>query len=761
MYPILYESITSGTVPNHYGVGVLRDVLSCEVTEERNGEYELTLKYPACGKYANNLIPRAVIKAKPNYNDGPQLFRIYKVGKVVHGSFTVKARHISYDLGGFSIVTGLADTCSDALALLQNASTGYTFSTDKTMTKSFKIYAPSSVRSWLGGKAGSILDIYGPGEYHYDNFNVQFLANRGQDRGVVIRYGTNLLKLTDTMDSSNLVTGVMAFWQSADASPITVLSNTIPTGITLDVGVIQVLDATSEYSEQPTTAQLNTYVNNYIAGHNMTNVKKNIKLDFVQLEELHSRVDLCDTVRIVYEDFNLDLSAKCISTTWDVIGEKYIEAEFGEPKTNIVDTITTIAKVADSSLSEQQVKTIVKETVEIIIGSDGGYVFLNDKDLDGYPDELLIMNNMDINVATKIYKWDKNGLSFSSTGYTGTFNTMLDMNGHIDPTDLYGDIPVGGSSNTRRLVVQDARGNDSCIFGNTVDIKANEFAVQRTLYSRDTPRIKYTGVTSADYVNAQPEQINTYGWLYQYSGAISTSYYNRPTAGIGCNTTNNGRTGMMYVANDEIDESKYQNIANAHAGSDEVGFESTLMSGSTKLTSLLKTSRVSNIITSIVKAIANASVYFSATSIGSGTNKGTKVEVYNGSSNYVDINATDSANGITMPNINLNASNGNITCVSLTQTSSKKVKKNIKNLTDTEAKKILGLRPVTFDFKDEKLGSNKRGFIAEEVKEVIPELVNDDEVMSIDYTMMIPYLVKTIQSQQKEIDELKKKLKGE
>ena len=95
--------------------------------------------------------------------------------------------------------------------------------------------------------------------------------------------------------------------------------------------------------------------------------------------------------------------------------------------------------------------------------------------------------------------------------------------------------------------------------------------------------------------------------------------------------------------------------------------------------------------------------------------------------------------------------------------SSKHVKKNIKNITENEAKKILELRPVKFDYK---FGGaeNQRGLIAEEVNEIMPEMVigadaefNKDEpwnTPSIDYSKFVPYLIKMIQIQQKQIDAL-------
>lgn len=106
-------------------------------------------------------------------------------------------------------------------------------------------------------------------------------------------------------------------------------------------------------------------------------------------------------------------------------------------------------------------------------------------------------------------------------------------------------------------------------------------------------------------------------------------------------------------------------------------------------------------------------------------------------------------------------STGSITCVSVTQTSSIKVKKNIKPLNITEAVKILQLIAVTFDFKDEDKGVNKRGFIAEDVAEIIPEVVTpetDKEPASLDYISLIPYLQTVIKDQESRLQEQDKKI---
>ena len=103
---------------------------------------------------------------------------------------------------------------------------------------------------------------------------------------------------------------------------------------------------------------------------------------------------------------------------------------------------------------------------------------------------------------------------------------------------------------------------------------------------------------------------------------------------------------------------------------------------------------------------------------------------------------------------------------SFSSQSSIHAKENIKDISDDEAKKILELRPVSFDYKN---GGTKdqRGLIAEEVLDILPNMVigadieyNEDEpwnTPSIDYSRFVPYLIKMIQVQQREIDILKSK----
>ena len=361
MIPILYQTITEGTVPYHYGLGVLTDCLSCEVEEGRNGIYELTMSYAIQGIHASEIQLNRYIMAKPNFTDDPQIFRIYKIGKAMNGRFEINAQHISYDLSGKVITSGTANNIVTACSILEAYAGNFTIDTTKETIGNFAITEPSSVRSWFGGKQGSLLDVYGSGEWKYDNFRCRLLINRGADRGVQIRYGKNLTDLNQELDCSNLYTHVRAYWKDETT---TVLGSQIATGLTLDTNKVMVLDATSDFEEEPTSADLDSYAATYISNHNLTAPTNNITLNFQQTGTLVERVDLCDTVTVFFEALDITAKFKCIKTKWDVLAERYIENEFGDPRTSIADTVVSgNAAITQTSSVAQQAMRIAEISI--------------------------------------------------------------------------------------------------------------------------------------------------------------------------------------------------------------------------------------------------------------------------------------------------------------------------------------------------------------------------------------------------------------
>jgi hypothetical protein len=97
---------------------------------------------------------------------------------------------------------------------------------------------------------------------------------------------------------------------------------------------------------------------------------------------------------------------------------------------------------------------------------------------------------------------------------------------------------------------------------------------------------------------------------------------------------------------------------------------------------------------------------------------------------------------------------GSLNATSITETSALRYKENIVTLNSADV--VYNLRPVTFDWKD--TGHKDYGLIAEEVNEHLPELVKKSditgEVEGINYTKLTSLLIRTVQVQQEQIDDL-------
>ena len=438
MKPILFSS--DSKVFNSLGLGVLTDATSCLVTEERNGIFELELIYPRTGRLFSHLVNRNIIYAPVDASGRKEPFRIYKIGKIKSGLITINAAHISYDLSGQVLTPFWAANAPEAMSGLKtNSSTEhpFTFWTDKTTEATFKVSVPSSVRSVMGGTEGSLLDVYG-GEFSYDKYTVRLHTNRGANHGVTIRYGKNLLDLKQEENIQNVCTGVYPYW-SSEQDYIE-----LPEKIILAEGnyafvKIRPLDASSEFDEKPTEAQLRNYAKAFMKNNAIGVPRVSISVKFVPLEQSEEykniaplqKVLLCDTVSVEFKDLGVDATAKCVRTVFDVLKNRYEEIELGEARTNIADTIAGQAKELKKVSSPSFLQALVSASSNLITGNKGGYVVLHSSTGGNSPDEILVMDQPAIEVSTQVWRWNKSGLGYSKSGYNGPYNLAITMDGKI------------------------------------------------------------------------------------------------------------------------------------------------------------------------------------------------------------------------------------------------------------------------------------------------------------------------------------------
>ena len=110
---------------------------------------------------------------------------------------------------------------------------------------------------------------------------------------------------------------------------------------------------------------------------------------------------------------------------------------------------------------------------------------------------------------------------------------------------------------------------------------------------------------------------------------------------------------------------------------------------------------------------------------------------------------------------------GDLIAYSSSTSSDLKLKENIRDL-EGALDKTLQLRGVKFDWKDEHREKDQLGFIAQEVEEVLPEIVSEVQSLGdkdndthkvVNYSAVVPMLVEAIKEQQSIINRLENRLK--
>lgn len=433
----LYSQDTTNFSNN--GLGFLTDTLSCLITDEINGLYQLKMTYPIGGKLADDLIEENIIKCK--VADGTeQLFRIVIVEKDLK-KITITAQHIFYDLlNNFleDVYPQNLDPQSYINYLISHANfnSSFTAYSDLVGSKSGRYVRKNPVEAIMGDLDNSVLNIFG-GELKRDNFQINLLTRVGNDNGVKILFGKNIKGIDITIDITNMATRIMP--QGFDGlllpekyidSP---LINNYPTPKVAKIDFEDVrYDPTGEEGyadiQDAYTALRAKVQQQFDLGIDKPQV--NIKVDWVELSKTNEyknyvnleRVNLGDT--ITANILGVDYQTRVISTTYNALKDIIEQFEIGTFQPAITKTISKLMNDVDTIIPTSILEEAQLKATELITQAMGGYVYKTES-------ELYIMDTNNPSTATKVWRWNLNGLGYSSNGINGPYTTAMTMNGAI------------------------------------------------------------------------------------------------------------------------------------------------------------------------------------------------------------------------------------------------------------------------------------------------------------------------------------------
>lgn len=742
MIPILYEGNETKFLTN--GIGRLSDAISCTVEENLNGLYELEMQYPITGVHYGDIETDRLILATPFDGGDPQPFRIYQISRTINGIVTINAEHISYLLNRVVVMPFQATSCATALAgLKSNAANNcpFTFSTTKTGSSTFTVSEPQPLRALLGGQKGSILDVYGKGEYEFDRWAVRLSTSRGSDHGVTLRYGKNLTELVRDSDISNAYTGIVPFWANADGEIVLLPEKIVWSEHRSAFAheIVKAVDFSSEWQDAPTVAQLRARATAYVTANEGWTVSDNIKVSFValwQTEEYKNiavleRVHMGDTVNVVYEALGVEASAKVIRTVYDVLLERYDEIELGTAKNTLAQAIADpiLEEVPTSSDMEQA----IAHGTKLITGGLGGYVYMK-PNANGQPEEILVMDDPDYTQATKLWRFNKNGIGFSKTGYNGEYKYAWTMDGAF-----YTDWVTAGRMTAALIktgIITGQKGSMQIDVDNgTITLGNKALRITAGNFKLDANgNVTITGKLS----NGKPSLNSSRDGVYVGTDGISIGTFNGGSASAtGFKVTSGGVATLggirFFLANgNEAGYGLWAKNNGTHIGS---GGPCDFNSDG--------------------DGTANKRNY-----LRNGTTLYGGVDVYAGMWMSGDLRF-DTAHDYMIDDVNEIYASGKITCEQVIQTSDERRKEDITDLDKVE-EFILALRPVRFKFKER--DGYHHGFIAQEVQKALQDendIVTEDKhgMLGLSYTEIIADLVGICQKQQQRIDDLEERLK--
>lgn len=429
------------------GIAVLKPV-SCIVHEEKNGDFSLEMVVAE----DDELCREERIVFAPTPKNGNQPFRIYDVERQIGVEKRVKARHVFYDLLD-NFLEDVRPTGNGAFALqrLLNETqypSGFTGTSDIETSATAYWEMKNPVEALIGTDENSFVNRWG-GVADRDKFTVTMRKNGGRDNAVRIRYGKNLESCGLHCNYENIVTRIMPTGLKADGQTLLKLPEkyvdsehlndyNAPKVLRVHYSNIKVGENEGDYkTETEACAALRAAAKaEFENGADLPEITGSISVvDLRQTREYEAVKALetiypFDTLEVELPADNGTMSLVSVNMQaydYDCTTERYTKITIGE-QNYVGDLVKTVLKKVSDTLSEEGIASLpdrVQKATELITTALGGYVVKREN-------ELLIMDTKDPKTASRVWRWNLNGLGYSKTGYDGPYALAMTMDGQID-----------------------------------------------------------------------------------------------------------------------------------------------------------------------------------------------------------------------------------------------------------------------------------------------------------------------------------------
>lgn len=579
MIPKLTQNITYTGM----GLGMLSDALTCQVTHEVNGEYELRMTYPTAGEIYDEIQIGRIIWATPDNYTREQGFRIYRITRPLNNVVTIYAQHICYDASGVIVKPFTEGSLTAALSTLPTKcvpSCPFTITSSRTVATQYKLDTPRPLWRVFGGEQGSLLDVYG-GEWDFDNLDADLKSRIGADRGVEIRYGKNLTQLEQDVTVEATYAGVYPFWKDDETGTLVTLTEQYIaiTGATGDR--IMLLDLSGDFDTQPTETQLRDRTNAYITANDPGDPKISWKVNMAILSQspeyadmaLLETVALGDTVHVFYEPMNLNATARAVKLVFNVLTERYDGITLGRVKQNLAKIIVADQAATNNKIeaTKSSLERAIDQATSFITNGAGymRFIYNSSNELQ----EIVSLEYDDISrTPQNVWRWNNGGFGFSPYGYAGPYTTAIDQSGSITA-----DFITAGTMSAARMrtgLLTDEAGKFSLnldsgainmasatITGGSINIETNSSTTDSISLAYNSSAFQYVSANSPNGLRSRRTDLST-GASYStsYNAASVTMQYKANSSDTMKVRANLSINELSFRTDADIEDARYAQL---------------------------------------------------------------------------------------------------------------------------------------------------------------------------------------------------------
>ncbi|EGT3613170.1 peptidase M23 [Clostridium perfringens] len=322
-----------------------------------NGICEIEIDHPYDKEGRWKLINgNGVIKAPTPYSEG-QLFPIYNIDKtMLTTGLKIKARHIFFDLyySTTEDIRAVNCNCQRALNILL-ADTKFNGHSDIKKINTCYFVKQNRIEAINGSnRDNSIINRWG-GEIFLDNFDVYVNERIGEDKGLEILYGTNMVDLGLKENRKDIVTRIKPVAFNGRRLPELFIDSPLINKYRIIYekyiefnnlkfkGDLQ--NETEENDDGSIVFETEKELYNALreecrklfeGGLDKPTITGNVKVAALSNTEKYKYIEnlvdigLGDTLIANHTDLDVNIRVRCIGYEWDILKEKYINVSIGE-----------------------------------------------------------------------------------------------------------------------------------------------------------------------------------------------------------------------------------------------------------------------------------------------------------------------------------------------------------------------------------------------------------------------------------------------